>query len=130
MKITELDTKSKANHGEWLHLTHPKTGELLYGDDGKTPVRVKVHGMECDAVKQERIKRDRANMLRDIDSLITQEEFGDGVLEALIVDFDGLRDENDEVLKPTRDGKRKFLRLSEAINRQVLLFANEPSNFF
>ena len=130
MKISELDTKSKANHGEWLHLAHPKTGDLLYADDGKTPVRVKVHGMECDAVKKERIKRDRANMLRDVSTLITQEEFGDGVLEALIVDFEALRDDDDELLKPTKEGKRKFLNLSDDINRQVLTFASDKTNFF
>ena len=104
MKISEIDTKSKANHGAWLHLRNPVTEELLYAPDGTTPIRVKVHGMECDAVKQARIKRDRANMSRDLEKLITQEEFGDSVLEALIIEFEGLEDDDGTPLQPTPDG--------------------------
>lgn len=129
MKLSELDTKSGANHGAWLHLKRPD-GELHYSPDGKTPTRVKVHGMECDAVKRERIKRDRANAFHNVDNYITQEEFGDNVLASLIIDFEGIEDDDGNPLEPTMNNKRKFINLSEDINRQVLAFARDRTNFF
>ena len=128
MKIAELDTKASANHGAWLHVKHPLTGEPIVDAQGN-PARVKVHGMECDAVKRARIRRDRANMGHDVDTYITQEEHGDNVLEALIIDFEGFLDDNDEPLQATPEGKRRFLNLSENIRRQILSFSLVHTNF-
>lgn len=128
--LSDLDTKSKANHGAWLHIKDPRTGELCYSPNGENPLRVKVHGMECDAVKQARIKRDRANMSRDLNNMITHEEYGDTVLEALIIEFDNISDDDGRLLTGSLEDKRKFLNLSDDLNRQIMLFANDRTNFF
>lgn len=44
MEMTELDSRTPAENGAWLHLKHPKTGALMW--DGDKPCRVLVRGAE------------------------------------------------------------------------------------
>ena len=53
LDIAKIDSRSGANAGAWLHLKHPGTGELLYAnpDNKEFPVRVKLLGMEAQAIR-------------------------------------------------------------------------------
>lgn len=45
MDFTQFDSRAAAENGAWLHLRHPATNDLLFGEDGQ-PSMVKVMGLE------------------------------------------------------------------------------------
>lgn len=63
MDLSALSTKKKSNEGEFLHLVHPKTRELMYdGGDESKPVGLILLGVDSDVVQQARHARINAQI--------------------------------------------------------------------
>ena len=130
LDISAIDVRSGANEGAWLHISHPKTSKLLYADDDCTvPIRVKVRGLESDAVREVRESARRANLAaKQGEVAVSLEELDKLIRLALIVDIEGLGD-NGRPFGSTNADKERFLKLSDNINAQVLKFAEDSKNF-
>jgi hypothetical protein len=138
MKLSSLNTKQGAESGAWLHLKHPALGHLMWhgpdademgermGDNVK-PVRVLVRGTESETVRKERRAIEASRMEG---ATITPEEEGLRLCMKMIVEFDGVTDENGIALHKVEGGVKEFLESSDDLVVQVVNFSRKSSNFF
>jgi len=142
MELSALDTKAPAEAGAFCHLRAipERGGHLLYTGPGSdetgnavdkrkkpTAVGVYLRGFESDTVQKARKKaqRDAIKAGHDADD----EETSLQIAAALIIDFQGITVDG-EPLEPTHDNKMRFLKASNDLVEQILLFAKDRSHFF
>lgn len=136
MKISSLTLPDSAEDGVDLHLKHPARGHLLYTGEGADadgrlvkrgkaqPVTVRVRSIDSEAVQEAR-RADRRETLRD-------PEMGGSpnAIDAMIVSWAGLEDEDGKAWPCTRANKLAFMTRQPAFDRQVTAFSQDQSNFF
>lgn len=137
MKLTNLETKTGAGKGAFLHLKHPALGHYLYTGKGaddlgrkveKDAQAVGVHvlGMESERVR-EQAKTIKSRKLKGDDDA---EEAGIEFVSTLITEFVGIEDADGNSLKATDEAKREFLSQSDGLLEQILDFAGDRANFW
>ena len=118
--VSQLDTKTGAEEGRFLHLRHVLTNALMFHEGEK--VGVTVRGYESPTVKAAAAK---ANALR-MDGKDDEADFT--ILRANIIAFHNL-DRDGRPLTTSDADMRWFFDLSDALNRQIVSFAAKPGNF-
>lgn len=140
MKLTNLETKTGASKGAFLHLRHPALGHYLYTGEGADELgraidKAKAEKVGCDVLgmESERV-REKA---REINRRKTKnpddaeaEEQGIEFVSSLVTGFHGITDEAGKPLQATPEGKRTFFEQSDDLVNQVMNFAGERANFW
>ena len=124
MDFSQLETKSGADAGRFMHLRYPAgrdddgkhLGALIM--DGKEPVGVWLRSVESDEVR-EVIRKNNGKGTKDADLRI---------LESVIVGFERVAN-GDKPLTAARADIEWFIGLSDDYGRQILEFIQDLGNF-
>lgn len=146
MDLTNLDTKTSAAKGAWLHLRHPALGHPMYsgpGADERTglltdktkdhqKVRVYVVGTDSPAVKAQ-AKAANASAMHASDPE-ADEQRGLAFVCSLVEKVEGIStkdaDGTPRPLTASKSDLESFFDQSDALVSQVLNFAQDRANFF
>jgi hypothetical protein len=136
MKITNLETKSGAAKGAFLHLSHPALGHKLYSGEGADPdtgelneaAKAEKIGCHVLGTESERV-RNRAKEIQK-SKLKGDEETGMLFACSLVTGFTGLTGADGKPLGTSEAEKRLFFEQSDSFVEQVITFAGDRANFF
>ena len=145
MDISNLNTKSKSEEGEWLHLNHPVDGHPLYtgegadadsGDilPGKTEadcqaVRVKVRGGESDVVQKALFKYKRITAKKRNLSYAEEKRLNLEVAASRIIEMENLSILGRPLSADNDEDKILLLSQSNDFVRQIVSHGMKDEDF-